>query len=259
MITRRKPSYYLGDGLMKTRRIELLGVPVDCLSMNEALSHVDTMLSGSTPQTVIAVNPEKIMAARQDPFLLKFLQTSSLLIPDGIGVSLAAKSLGLGITERVAGSDLMPNICELAAKKRRPIFIFGATPLVNRRAVLTLQRRYPGIQIAGHHHGYVKEADMPALIDSINTSGAEILFVALGSPRQERWIAEHLPQLKVKVCQGIGGTLDVLTGNVKRAPEKWRSANLEWLYRLMANPQRAFRQLALPHFTYLIFKQRTIG
>jgi len=244
---------------MKPTRIELLGVPVDCLSMNEALSHVDHMLGSSKPQTVIAVNPEKIMTARKDPFLLEFLQFSNLLIPDGIGVSLAARILGLGRTERVAGSDLMPNICELAARKGWPVFIFGATPLVNRRAVLRLQRRYPGIQIAGHHHGFVKKADMPALIESINTSGAKILFVALGSPRQERWIAEHLPQLKVKVCQGIGGTLDILAGNVKRAPKKWRNAHLEWLYRLMANPQRVFRQLALPHFAYLIFKQRTIG
>jgi len=244
---------------MTPPRIELLGVPVHCLSMKEAVLQVETMLNESTPHTIIAVNPEKIMAARQDPVLLKFLQASTLLIPDGIGVSLGAKILRLGHTERVAGSDLMPNICQLAAQTHRSIFVFGATPLVNRRAVQTLQHTYPDLTIAGHHHGFVKQEDMPNLIDSINASGADILFVALGSPRQERWISEYLPQLQVKVCQGIGGTLDVLTGNVQRAPEPWRNVHLEWLYRLLSNPQRAFRQLALPHFAFLVLKQRARG
>ena len=244
---------------MKPARIELLGVPVDCLTMDEALAHVEGMLKHHSPQTIIAVNPEKIMAARKDPFLLKVLQDSSLLIPDGIGVSLGAKFLGLGQTERVTGSDLMPHICELAAQTGRSIFVFGATPLVNRRAVLALKHKFPTLKIAGHHHGFVKKTEMAALIESINASSAEILFVALGSPRQERWMAEYLPQLNVKICQGVGGTLDVLAGFVNRAPENWRNAHLEWLYRLLANPQRVWRQIALPQFAFLLLKQRAIG
>jgi N-acetylglucosaminyldiphosphoundecaprenol N-acetyl-beta-D-mannosaminyltransferase len=128
------------------------------------------------------------------------------------------------------------------------VYLFGAQESVNEIAAKELVRRFPGLTIAGRHHGYVDEQDMPDLIEAINRSGAAILFVALGSPRQELWMAQYRQQLHVGVCQGVGGTLDVLAGHVRRAPGLFIRLNLEWLYRLASNPRRLLRQTALPRF-----------
>jgi N-acetylglucosaminyldiphosphoundecaprenol N-acetyl-beta-D-mannosaminyltransferase len=244
---------------MKPGRIELLGVPVDCVNLSQALGVVEEMIQCDRPGTVIAVNPEKVIKARKNPGLLAPLREARLLIPDGIGVVMAARLLGLGRMERVPGSDLMPAICALAARKGYRIFLFGASPEVNRDAMFVLKRRFPGIRIVGGQHGYLKEDEMPDLIDRINASGAEVLFIALGSPRQEAWLARYLPLLKVKVCQGVGGTFDVLSGRVKRAPAVFRRIHLEWLYRLLSEPRRLLRQTALPRFAMRVLWQFVIG
>jgi N-acetylglucosaminyldiphosphoundecaprenol N-acetyl-beta-D-mannosaminyltransferase len=237
---------------MKPKRVEILGVPVDCLTMSTALDTVDSLIKGDKAGAIVAVNPEKVIRARGDPIFLKQLQAAELLIPDGIGVVWAARLLGLCHMERVPGSELMPAICERAAQKGYKVFLFGARPDVNERAVAVLRGRYPGIQIVGNHHGYVGAEQIPDLIKKINASAAQILFVALGSPEQERWMAKYLLQLDVKVCQGVGGTFDVIVGTVKRAPAIFLKMNLEWLYRLIAQPRRAFRQTALPKFAYQV-------
>jgi N-acetylglucosaminyldiphosphoundecaprenol N-acetyl-beta-D-mannosaminyltransferase len=150
----------------------------------------------------------------------------------------------------------MPAICELAARKGYPVFLFGAALDVNRKAREVLAERYPGIRIVGGRDGFVKEGDMLNLIDEINASGAQILFIALGSPRQELWMEKYLPQLNIKVCQGVGGTFDVIAGKVKRAPLIFRKMQLEWFYRLASQPKRLLRQTALPKFVVQVFKKR---
>jgi len=216
--------------------------------MAQALSIVEEMIKGDRPEMVIAVNPEKVIKASKDPALLDQVSEAALLIPDGIGVVFAARLLGLGKMERVPGSELMPAICERAVQKGYRVFLLGASPEVNRRTVEVLRGRFPGIQIAGGQHGYLKDEEMPDLIDRINASGAEVLFIALGSPKQELWLKQYLPQLNIKVCQGVGGTFDVLCGRVKRAPLILRKIHLEWLYRLLSEPRRLLRQTALPKF-----------
>jgi N-acetylglucosaminyldiphosphoundecaprenol N-acetyl-beta-D-mannosaminyltransferase len=171
-----------------------------------------------------------------------------LLLPDGIGVVTASRLLRLGRMERVPGCEFALALCERAARRGHGIFLFGGSPDVNVGAERALRRRYPGIRIVGRRHGYVSEAEMPGVIQQINASGAEILFVALGSPKQELWIDAHAPQLRVKICQGVGGTFDVMAGRVRRAPRMFRAANLEWFYRLMSQPTRLVRQTALPRF-----------
>jgi N-acetylglucosaminyldiphosphoundecaprenol N-acetyl-beta-D-mannosaminyltransferase len=239
---------------MNPKRIEILGVPVDCVTMDGVLEMVDAMVHGSTAHVIVAMNPEKVIKARRDPDLLRRLQRTSLLIPDGIGVVLAARLLGLGRMGRVPGSELMPAICERAARKGYRIFLCGASPEVNRRTVEVLRHRYPGIHIVGHQHGYLGEAEMPALIERINASRADVLFVALGSPKQERWMDTYAPRLTVKVCQGVGGTFDVISGRVRRAPLFLRKLSLEWLYRLATQPGRLLRQTALPAFVFGVFQ-----
>lgn len=244
---------------MKPKRIEILGVPVDCLTMDQTIELAGSALTGDVAQSVVAVNPEKVMRARVDRRLRDQLQRAAVLIPDGIGVVAAARMLGLGQFNRVPGSELMPKLCDLAARTGRSVFLFGATPEVNERTVKVLRERYRGLKIAGAQHGYLKDDEMPCLIDRINKSKTDILFVALGSPKQEAWIDRYLPQLNVKLCQGVGGTFDVIAGHVKRAPAAFRAVHLEWFYRLMANPNRLARQSALPGFVFQIFKQRVTG
>ncbi len=242
---------------MMPARIDLLGVPVDCVDMRQAVDflagHVAT---GTGCATVFAVNPEKVMKARTDSGLRALLASATLLIPDGIGVVLAARWLGLGRFGRVPGSELMPNLCARAAAEGHGVFLFGARPEVNDEAAAELVRRFPGLKIAGRQHGYVEEKDMPALIRRINDSGAQLLFVALGSPRQEAWMHRYAPELGVKVAQGVGGTFDVIAGRVNRAPPLFLRLNLEWFYRLMREPRRVWRQRALVKFAWCVVQRR---
>jgi N-acetylglucosaminyldiphosphoundecaprenol N-acetyl-beta-D-mannosaminyltransferase len=235
------------------QRIDILGVPVDAVDMAGALDFLgDHIASGKGCATVFAVNPEKVMRARTDTALRDLLGSATLLIPDGIGVVVAARWLGLGRFGRVPGSELMPNLCARAAERGHSVFLFGARPVVNEAAAETLLRRYPGLTIAGRQDGYIEEADMPGLVDRINASGADILFVALGSPRQEAWMHAHAGGLTVKVAQGVGGTLDVIAGRVNRAPPLFRALHLEWFYRLLREPRRLWRQRALVVFAALV-------
>ena len=237
-------------------RIEVLGVPVDRVTMGSAVRYADYWLdNGDRALTIFAVNPEKVIRARTDSKVLQILQGAGLLIPDGIGVVLAARWLGLGGMRRVAGADLMPELCRLAARKGRGVFLYGAKPEVNERAAVVLRQHFPALIIVGRQDGYLPEEEMPLLIQRINSSHADILFVALGSPRQELWMETYLPYLNVRICQGIGGTLDVLAGAAPRAPELCRRLGLEWLYRLLSDPKRAKRQLALPEFACLVIRE----
>jgi N-acetylglucosaminyldiphosphoundecaprenol N-acetyl-beta-D-mannosaminyltransferase len=224
--------------------------------MAAALDYVDELVVRPSVSTIFAINPEKVMKARHDPWLLDQIRGATLLIPDGIGVVWAGRMLGRAALERVPGADLMIAICERAAQKGYKVFLYGAAPETNALARTALEQRFPGIRIVGNRHGYVDQAEMPTLVDDINASGAQILFVALGSPRQELWMAHHLSDLKVKVCQGVGGTFDVIAGTVRRAPASWRATNLEWAYRLLKDPRRLPRQSALPRFAWRVLAAR---
>lgn len=241
---------------METQRIDILGVPVDCVDMPLSVAIVDSLLAGDDAKSVIAVNPEKVIRAQNDRLLMNHLRGAGLLIPDGIGVVLAARLLGLGRLERVPGAELMPAICELAAAKGYRVFLFGASPEVNKRTLEVLNDTYPGIQVVGNQDGYIPDEAMPGLVERINTSRAQILFIALGSPKQELWMDEYLPQLNIRVCQGVGGTFDVIAGHVRRAPMIFRKMHLEWFYRLVSNPRRLLRQTALPRFMFQVIRAK---
>lgn len=235
----------------QVQRVAILDTPVDCVDMVGTLRLVEEYIrSASRPGTVLAVNPEKVYALRRNQFLSEFFAKAAILIPDGIGIVLAMRLMGYPAA-RVPGADLMQNICALAEAKGYRAFIYGAKEEVNRGSVECLRERHPGLQIVGRANGYIKDKDMPVLVDQINESKAEILFVALGSPRQEEWMSKHLDRLEtVRICQGIGGTLDTIVGTVKRAPLFMQRLNLEWLYRLLQQPTRAGRQVKLLRFAW---------
>jgi len=243
------------------RRLKILSVWVDAVSRSEAVEQVQSMLRhGKRAQTILACNPEKNFSVTADPVLHRVFRSADLLLPDGIGMVAAAWLLHGVRLERVPGSEFIFDICRLAGAEGHRVFIYGSREGVNQVACRKLEERFPGLLIAGRSHGYVSHKDMDALIDAINAAKAAILFVALGSPRQELWMAQYAERLTtVKVCQGIGGTLDTIAGTVRRAPAFWRRHNLEWLYRLLKEPSRIKRQKVLPLFAFRVIKEWAIG
>lgn len=233
---------------------------MDAIDMSGAVEFVDSVVRrAGGPVCVLAVNPEKAMSLPRDPWLLEFFSNAELLIPDGIGVVWALKALYHVAVERVPGADLMVQLCGLAAERGYSVFLYGASEEASASAADRLAARFPRLRIAGRANGYLPHERAQALADEINASGADILFVALGSPKQEQWIAANRPRLRAKVIQGIGGTLDTLAGTVKRAPAVWQSAGLEWFYRLLEDPRRLRRQRVLPVFAWRVLRRWTRG
>jgi N-acetylglucosaminyldiphosphoundecaprenol N-acetyl-beta-D-mannosaminyltransferase len=244
---------------MDVARARICGIPVDCVDPRTALARAAHLMTMGRPASIFAVNPEKVVQSGRNEKLKQALEASALLIPDGIGVVIAARMLGRHKLARVPGCELMPALCAMAAARGHSVFLFGAAPGVAEEAAAVLQRANPALRIAGCHHGYVKPEESDALIARINAAKPDILFVALGSPRQELWIAETLPRLDVRLCQAVGGTFDVLAGRVKRSPRFFRATNLEWFFRLASQPLRARRQSALPIFAGRVLKEYFTG
>lgn len=240
------------------QQVQVLGVPVNRLTMTSAIALADQLCQRPEPKpaSIIAVNPEKVMTSLRDPQVKRYLEESDILIPDGIGVVWAVNRQGGEKISRVAGCDLMQELCVLASQKGYGVFLYGASPESNALAAEKLQQRLPKLQIKGTAHGYISAEEKAGLAQTINQSGADIVFVALGSPKQEEWIRSNVDTLKVHICQGVGGSFDVVAGLVERAPESWQRLHLEWAFRLFKEPKRIFRQFALLKFFWLCLIQK---
>jgi N-acetylglucosaminyldiphosphoundecaprenol N-acetyl-beta-D-mannosaminyltransferase len=230
------------------------GVNVSPLSYDEILVDLEKRMKKNEKSTIIAVNPEKVIKAENDAQLKELINKSTYQIPDGIGILLASKLKGGRIRSRVTGVDMMDRLLQFAADKGYKVFLYGAKEEVVKKAKENIEKKYPSIQISGYENGYVQ--DPQTVIDKINASQADILFVAMGSPKQELWIREHMHSVHAKVFQGVGGSFDVFAGQVKRAPLFYRKLGLEWFYRLMKEPKRFKRQLALPKFLIKVLTSR---
>jgi N-acetylglucosaminyldiphosphoundecaprenol N-acetyl-beta-D-mannosaminyltransferase len=239
-------------------RLKVLDIWVDPLDRETARARVSGFLnSGKRPHAIFASNPEKNFSVPKDPELLSAFKNADILLPDGIGMVLAARILHGIRFPRIPGSEFIFDICDIAARQGYGIFVYGASEEVNSASVKILQKRFPNLRIAGRANGFVSDTEMPALVERINETKADILFLALGSPKQEKWFARHKDSLKyVRICQGIGGTLDTIGGTVKRAPEVWCNLGLEWLYRLLSQPSRIKRQKLLPIFAFKVVMAR---
>ncbi len=201
---------------------------------------------------IVAINPEKIMKAQEDRELKSLLNQATYQIPDGIGVILASKLKKGRIRERVTGIDMMLKLCKEATNNGKRIFLYGAKPGIADEAKAKLEEMFPGILIVGTLNGYEKNEEV--IERTINDSGAEIVFVALGSPAQENWIIAHKEKLNPSVYQGVGGSFDVISGRLNRAPAIFQKFGLEWLYRLLKEPWRWKRQLELPRFLLRVLR-----
>lgn len=232
-----------------------LGVHVSPLTYDKIINDLSGRIADGQQSTIIAINPEKVMAAQKDADLKSLINSSTYQIPDGIGILLASRIKRGKISERVTGVDMMERLLMFASLQGHPVYFYGAKEEVVKLAMSNIVERFPGIQIAGYTNGY--EQDEEALIERINGSNARFIFVALGSPKQELWIQRNMARLPgVKVFQGVGGSFDVFSGTVKRAPLIFREFGIEWLYRLGTSPSRLKRQIKLPVFLYKVLRSR---
>lgn len=245
---------------MSIERIRILNAPADVLTMETAVDEACRLAKDhSRVHTIVAINPEKTFAMKKSDEVRDFIENADLIIADGVGIVFGARILYGKKFQRVPGADLMQNICAESGKRGVKIFLYGSEEKVNAGAAAKLAERYPDIQIVGRCNGYVKPEENDSLIRSINDSGADILFLALGSPKQERWVRDNSSHLNVGVCMGIGGTLDTITGAVKRAPNWWQLHGLEWLYRSLRQPKRFWRSRRIFLFGIQVVCKKIFG
>lgn len=243
-----------------TRR-SVLGVPVDAVTLAEALERAGACLAAAEPgrpALIFTPNPELIMQAQHDPELMEIAAAADLALPDGIGVVWALRRQGLKVAGRVPGVEFMLSLLARADREGRSVFLLGARAGVVAAAAHQAEVRFPGLRVAGWADGYFGRAGEAEVVRRVAGSGADILLVGMGVPAQERFLHRHRTEFgPVRLAMGVGGSFDVLSGVVRRAPAAVRRVGLEWLWRLLSQPSRWRRQLALPQFAWAVWRGRS--
>ncbi|WP_027717638.1 WecB/TagA/CpsF family glycosyltransferase [Desulfovirgula thermocuniculi] len=237
------------------RSINILGARVDAVDLEGAVEKIAAFVREGRPRQVITLNPEILYRAQKEPPLLSLINAADLVTADGVGVVWAAGMCGARLPGRVTGIDLMLALVARAAREGWRVFLLGAAPGVAAEAARRLQERHPGLVVAGTHHGYFSPQEERGVVEEIRAARADLLFVALGAPKQELFIARHKAVLGAKVAMGVGGSFDVLAGKARRAPAWMRRLGLEWLGRLLMEPRRWRRMLVLPRFAGLVLRE----
>ena len=237
-------------------KANILGCLVDQVNMEQSIEQTANFIKTGRPHQIITVNAEMVYMASQLPQLKEIINQADLVTPDGIGVVWASAQLGQPIPERVAGVDLMDRLFTLAEKEGWRVYFLGAAPGIANDAVEKVMIKHPGLQVAGINHGFFTIEEEAELIERIKAVKPQLLLVALGSPKQDYWIAKFKEELAVPVAMGVGGSFDVWAGKVKRAPRWMRRVNLEWLGRLIQEPSRYKRIIALPKFVLAVLGQK---
>lgn len=238
--------------------VDILGIPIHAVTIEQTLALVDAYMQEPHVHQLATVNPEFVMTAQTDSEFRAVLQSADLCLPDGIGLLYAARWLHTPLPQRVPGSDLVYDLAASCAAHGWRLFLLGAAPGVAAAAGAVLQARYAGLVIAGSYAGSPDLGDNDAIVARINAVSADMLFVAYGAPNQDKWIARNRAALStVRVAIGVGGALDFVTGKAIRAPKWVQRVHLEWFYRLIREPWRWRRMLALPRFVHKVAFSRT--
>ena len=228
--------------------MRILGIPVDRLDMEGALSRFRSFMDGGECRVIVTPNSEIVLNASKDPELAAIIEGADMVIPDGIGLVHASKIIGRPLKERVTGVDFSYAALGLLAERGGSAFFLGAKPGIAEKASEKLCQELPGLVCAGCRDGYFKPEQEAEIAAEIKASGADFLLAALGSPKQEKFISAHRDELGVKAAIGVGGCFDVWSGTLERAPRFYREHGLEWLFRLKQEPKRIGRTAALPLF-----------
>lgn len=240
-------------------KISLLGAGIHNVTMKEAMTVVDSFVAEGGLHQIITLNAEILYQAQENQRLLRLINKADLVTPDGSGIVWGADYLGMPLKERVSGIDLLWEICRVAPEKGWRIYLLGAAPGVAEQAAANLKIKYEGISIAGVRNGYFdlnNKEEVQHIVEDVRNAAADILFIAMGAPRQEYFIEDYGKEFGVKVAIGVGGSFDVVAGNVKRAPVFMQKMGIEWLWRLLCQPSRWKRMMNLPRFVRLVKKTK---
>jgi len=229
-------------------RIRILGVPVDMVNYAEALESFKKFIEKDGVSLIVTPNSEIVVNAGKNPDLMSAIEQAEMVIPDGIGLVYASKILKHPLEERVTGIDFLGKSLDYLSKNGKTVFLFGSKPGIAAKAAEKMEETYPGLKVVGTRNGYFKPEEEEEILAEINNAAPDLLCVALGSPKQELFVLKYKDRLKTKAAIGVGGSLDVWSGELKRAPEFYRKHGLEWLYRFIQEPSRYKRMAALPLF-----------
>ena len=235
-------------------RIDVLGVGFDNLTLEEAIAEGMRLVHTSGAHYVVTPNPEIVEVCRENPAANAAVNQASLVLPDGIGIIKGAAILGTPLKERTPGIEFADRLMGKLAEEQLSVYLLGAKPGIAEKAAENLQKKHPGLQIAGTHDGYFKE-DAP-VIQKIAESHADVVLVCLGAPKQELWMQKNGTATGAHLLCGLGGSLDVFAGVVERAPAFWCDHGLEWFYRLCKDPKRIGRMMKLPLFLLHVRKEK---
>ena len=234
--------------------VSLYGVPFSKMNMKETVDYLAEAVRTRRSHRVVTGNPTMLMAGFENPAFCRALKTADLIVPDGAGVVWAAKHAGQPVAERVAGFDLMHELLRAGERYGWKAYLLGTTPENIAAAHANLQRRYPGVRFVGYRDGFFTEQDDAAVVAAIRDTSPDLLFVARSMMTQEPWLAKYQDELQIPVMMGVGGTLDIAAGKLKRAPVMFQRLRIEWLYRLLQEPTRYRRMLVLPRFALKVMR-----
>ncbi|OED40973.1 hypothetical protein AB833_10805 [Chromatiales bacterium (ex Bugula neritina AB1)] len=240
--------------------LNVLDVDFLSISMDEALAIMDRVVLEQRKESVFFINADCLNISVKDPDYLRILNSQRIVLPDGAGISIACRMIGERLAANLNGTDLLPPLCEISAKNNYSMFLLGAEPGVAERMQRNLEADYPGMKVVGQQHGYFDHDEQTTeIIEKINALKPNIVLVAFGAPRQEKWIYQHLDQLDANLLIGVGGLFDFYSGDKKRAPIWMRKTGIEWLYRLYLEPGRLWRRYIIgnPLFVYRVFRWKS--
>lgn len=233
------------------RRLLILGCRLDPIDADDAVSRILSYAREGAGAQVVTLGTEMVVYAQRDERFRNIVNASTLSLCDTVGLLTVARRRGAALRDRVTGVELIERLCDRASREGFSVYFLGGEEGVAADAAAILEARHPGLLVAGTHNGYFGEDASADVVAEIRSSAAKLLFVGLGSPRQEYWLARHLAQTGCGAGIGVGGSFDVIGGRIERAPHWMRRLGLEWLYRLIREPRRWRRQLALPRFVWL--------
>ena len=259
---RAVPAAFFGEGIsVAPSHIHFLGIPIDNLTMDEAVEEILTRASAAVATQVCFLNADCVNIAYRDAEYRKILQTADTVLADGIGVKLAGRILNTNIRQNVNGTDLFPVLCAALESHEQGLYLLGGKPGVSDDVAAWIHKNHPRVRLRGHRHGFFTPEELPSVIADIRASGAEILLVAFGAPKQDKWIREHLDATGVKVGIGVGGLFDFFSGRIPRAPVWMREIGMEWFYRFSQEPRRMWRRYFVGNavFLFRVVRQRVTG
>ncbi|MCC2962428.1 WecB/TagA/CpsF family glycosyltransferase [Massilia sp. IC2-278] len=234
-----------------TPSITMMGCRIDNLSMEETLVRIEEFIRSGQPHQHVVVNVDKLVKASRDPGLRRIVNDCALVNADGMPVVWAARLLGKPLKERVAGIDLFEALMRRAGEKGWRVFLLGAREEVVSAVADTYRRRYPDLAIAGWRNGYWRVDEEDQVAEQVRASGADLLFVAISSPKKEQFLGRWQAEMRIPFAMGVGGTFDVAIGRVRRAPRWMQRAGLEWFFRFLQEPRRMFRRYFIDDMAFI--------